>query len=396
MPSRYKRNISRAAVEYEACNGSVKIEDLSTSIQTALSIPTCLHQAGQWFLHSGIQEESGGVARYYRIDLGRNARLSTEITGYAISAFCYLYRQTDDPEYLKAAVRAGDFLVDKCWDAGKRIFPFEWPKTEVAEENRAFFFDCGIIIRGLLALYRLTNAEKYLAYARQCGHGMARAFENNGDYAPILQLPSGRALTYGNTWSNQPGCYQLKSAWGWNELHRETGDYAFAQYFETALQRALANGPLFLPGTPERQRVMDRLHSFSYFLEALLSVSNRAECAEALRSGIDQAGEYLRNIAGEFCRSDVYAQVLRVRLFAAAQGVVPLDEKAAREEAEAIPQFQFHSTDSRLNGGYCFGRRDGALTSYANPVSTAFCLQALQMWENWRKEQMRDTWQDLI
>ena len=51
-----------------------------------------LSRAGRWFLESGIQDDSGGVARYYRSDVGRNAGVSTEITGYAVSALVYLYR----------------------------------------------------------------------------------------------------------------------------------------------------------------------------------------------------------------------------------------------------------------------------------------------------------------
>jgi hypothetical protein len=48
-------------------------------------------RAAGWFLNSGIQEASGGVARYYRSDTRRNARISTEITGYAVSTFVYLH-----------------------------------------------------------------------------------------------------------------------------------------------------------------------------------------------------------------------------------------------------------------------------------------------------------------
>ncbi|MBL8233604.1 MAG: hypothetical protein JNL98_34225, partial [Bryobacterales bacterium] len=184
---------------------------------------TSLRRAGTWFLQSGIQEETGGVARYYLIDQARNARLSTEITGYAVSALCYLYRETRDSAYFEAACRAGQFLVHRAWSEELRIVPFEYPPTDVPSENRAFFFDCGIIIRGLITLWRATGDGEYLETARRCGLGMARRFEHDGNYAPILQLPGCEATPYGNSWSNNPGCYQLKSALGWLELSYETG-----------------------------------------------------------------------------------------------------------------------------------------------------------------------------
>lgn len=357
---------------------------------------TSLHRAGQWFLHSGIQEECGGVARYYLLDQGRNARLSTEITGYAVSALCYLYRETREAAYLDAARSAGNFLTRLAWDPRFPVFPFEYPPTSVPAENRAFFFDCGIIIRGLITLWRTTGEAEYLDAARRCGTGMAGAFEYNGSYAPILQLPGGEPTPYGDSWSNNPGCYQLKSALGWLELYHETGEPAFQQHFETALGRALENDAQFLPGTSERHRIMDRLHAYSYFLEALLAVPDRPACAAALNNGIRKAAAYLREIAPQFARSDVYAQILRVRLFADQLGAAPLDRAQAAEEASAIPQFQWESPAACLNGGFCFGRRDGQLTPYANPVSTAFCMQALNLWRKSQSGPFEETWRDLI
>src|ERR1700719_4375150 len=64
------------------------------------------YHAGMWFLRSGIQETNGGVARYYRADLQRNLPVSTEITGYAISALIYLHSITHDAQYLERAADA--------------------------------------------------------------------------------------------------------------------------------------------------------------------------------------------------------------------------------------------------------------------------------------------------
>jgi hypothetical protein len=361
-----------------------------------VSSPTFLRRAGSWFLRSGIQETSGGVARYYLIDQGRNARLSTEITGYSVSALCFLHRRTGDRAYLDAARDAGQFLTRRAWTADSPVFPFEWPPTAEPAENRAFFFDCGIIIRGLVTLWRATGEAEFLDIAALSGTGMAQAFEHEGDYAPILQLPGAEATPYGGTWSNNPGCYQLKSALGWLELYRECGEPLFEGYFETALARALANDDAFLPGTPERLRVMDRLHAYSYFLEALLAVSDRPACASALRAGIGKVAGYLHEIAPQFARSDVYAQLLRVRLFADHLGVQPLDVAMAEKEAAAMAEFQWTSPEPSLDGGFCFGRRDGQLTPYANPVSTAFCMQSLAMWEDWRNGEFEHSWRDLI
>lgn len=355
-----------------------------------------LRRAGEWFLRSGIQTAEGGVARYYRADLGRNNPVSTEITGYAVSALCYFSAETGHEQYLEGALKAGRFLTRMAWDSRLQLFPFEWGSGTDGSLPPAYFFDTGIIIRGLLRLYRAVPEEEFFAVAQAAGISMARAFEHQGAFAPVLHLPDRRPAEYGGSWSNNPGCYQLKSALAWLELHEDTGEQQFLSFFEKALDRALADAPSFLPGTHEKHRVMDRLHAFCYFLEALLPLTSRPNCWRFLREGIETVSALLREIRPEFVRSDVYAQLLRVRLHAHHLGVVPINEGQAREEAEAMTGFQFVSPDARINGGFCFGMHESSLMPYANPVSTAFCLQA---WINWRKHlagEFDESWRDLI
>ena len=107
---------------------------------------------------------------------------------------------------------------------------------------------------------------------------------------------------------------------------------------------------------------MDRLHAFCYFLEGLLPRAGDSRCAAALRDGIGRCAWHLRDIAPEFERSDVYAQLLRVRLYADWLGVVPLDRSAAEFEAAQLAAFQADDSDPRdprMNGGYWFGRKNG-------------------------------------
>jgi hypothetical protein len=135
----------------------------------------------------------------------------------------------------------------------------------------------------------------------------------------------------------------------------------------------------FLPGHPVRAKVMDRLHAYLYFLEGLLPCAGEPPCATSIREGIGRVAERLRGIAPEFERSDVYAQLLRLRLYAAA--IAPLDRAAAHEEAERLAAFQAVSADPRIDGGFYFGCAAGAFLPYINPVSTAFALQALALWD---------------
>lgn len=351
---------------------------LHASKPSHASADAVLERAGRWFLESGIQDASGAVARYYQSDSRRNAPVSAEITGYAVSALIYLSNTTGDDKFLAGAERAAQYLVHHAWNEHSATFPFE--PVSNGDTPYAYFFDCGIIARGLLAMWRATGNREYFERAKECGLSMAFDFMAEEAMHPVLRLPDKQPLPYDARWSRKPGCYQLKSALAWRELAAATGQRELASAFERMLAYSLATHAAFLPGDADGHAVMDRLHAYGYFLEALLAVADRPECAAALESGIHRMAAHLGRIAPEFVRSDVYAQLLRVRLFALRLGVLRLDEDAAQDEAARLREFQAHSSDRRIDGAFWFGSKRDMTLPFANPVSTAFAAQALAMW----------------
>ncbi len=335
-----------------------------------------ISRAGEWFLRSGIQTPEGGVSRYYRADLERNQPVSTEITGYAVSALVYLHSLTKDTRYLGSAEAAARFLTRAAWDSKGQTMPFELG-------GPAYFFDCGIIVRGLLSAWRATGVEEFLEVATTVGRTMAADFASeNGDFHPVLDLPAKRpAPRDGLRWSQSAGCYQLKAAMAWYDLTEATGDASFRAHYDRVLGYSLRSWCGFLPGHPDSHKVMDRLHAFAYFLEGLLPAAADPQCAAALCRGIRRISEHLERIAPEFERSDVYAQLLRIRLYADWAGIAPLDIEAARREASRLALFQLADSDPRIDGGFTFGVKHGSVLPYVNPVSTAFALQALALWD---------------
>ena len=246
----------------------------------------------------------------------------------------------------------------------------------------SYFFDTGIVIRGLLALGRMTRDSEYTDIAIRAGRSLASDFEAGDRFHPAISLPGKHALSWTSRWSRSPGCYQLKSALAWHDLYRQTKDPQFLDCYERALRTSLQMKDDFLPGKTDEQ-TMDRLHAYAYFLEGTLPFADRTSVKQALAEGIERISGLLRQISAVFERSDVYAQLLRVRVFADQLAGVPLDRTQAEVEAERIPEFQFQHTDLRIRGGFWFGRKGLELLPFVNPVSTAFCLQALDMWQSY-------------
>jgi hypothetical protein len=348
-------------------------------------------QSYNWLLRSGIQEASGGVARYYLSDKAMNAPISAEITGYSVSGLIHLGRYAGALASPDAAVKAARYLTRTAWDEATFTMPFE------EGSNFTYFFDTGIIVRGLLAAWQATGDEEFAQRAKDAALSLAFDFLGDGAFHPIVTLPDKQPLEYDyKRWSRSPGCYQLKSAMAWKEVGDAFDDEAALRMFEQALAIAIATHESFLPGVEEPERVMDRLHAYCYFLEALLSVGGRGECRAILESGIASVGHYLREIAPAFERSDVCAQLLRVRLAAHHIHGVRLDESAAAEEASRAASYLAKSEDIRINGGFWFGRRGSDILPFVNPVSTVFCMQALGLWEDHKDGKWEFTARELI
>jgi hypothetical protein len=359
--------------------------DSHLNLQASTSLPsidTVLERAGSWFLQSGIQEETGGVARYYLSDSQQNAPVSAEITGYFLSTLAYLTTVTGERRYLDAAERAGQYLIHHAWNEHSATFPFE--PVQNGGPAYAYFFDCGIIARGLLAMWRATGNQEYFERAKECGLSMAFDFMAKEAMHPILRLPDKQPVAYDRQWSRRPGCYQLKSAMAWQELAVATGQRELASAFERMVSYSLTTHNDFLPGHSQDEKVMDRLHAYAYFLEALLVLPEHDRAATAMATGIERMAMHLRRIAPEFVRCDVYAQLLRLRLFADRLSLCELDKTAAGYEASRIAEFQANGSDPRTSGGFWFGRKQDQRMPFVNPVSTAFAIQALAMWREYQ------------
>jgi hypothetical protein len=322
-----------------------------------------LRAAGHWLARSGIQAPNGGVARYHRADVGLNRDISTEITGYAVSAWVLAYRVTQDQEFLGAATHAAHFLTRAAWDAPNAAMPFE-----IDPPAFTYFFDCGIIARGLLALWRVTGECELVDAAQAIGHSMARYFaRDDGACWPVLSLPDKTPLPLDpGRWSRTPGCYQLKSAVAWRELAAITGDCIWGDLYACALKTALASHSSYLSGHTDPHQAMDRLHPYLYFLEALLP---HGEHAALVREGAALVRDCFNNLAPGFERADVAAQLLRVQCASGA----PESDCAAT--AARVRLFQ------RYDGGYYFGLKAGQWIPHVSPVPTAFAMQALEWYE---------------
>ena len=112
--------------------------------------------------------------------------------------------------------------------------------------------------------------------------------------------------------------------------------------------------------------------------------------------GILRVENLVEEMAPQFQRSDIIAQLLRLRFYADTFGVMEIDHDTAESEVAALIEFQQQSSDPRVDGGFAFARRGAEIVPHMNPVSTVLAVQALTMWESAEQGTFRDAWNVLI
>lgn len=332
-----------------------------------------IHRAALWLANSGIQTVSGGVRRFYREEEARYLPATTELTAYAMSALLYADRLNGTNCY-QTPVQRGVRFLDSCWDQERGLMPFE-PGSDYS-----YYFDTGMIVA---ALHRAGAAT----LAIKCAESLGKFREPAGGVAPVVRMDGKPLLTQSSRWSGVPGCYQLKPAvWG-----IQSGPIRLAAMIGYRNYLNLAE-PDRDPTEDPRAWQVDRLHPLCYFLEGLLADPEPA----LLRHGIRRVADSLRRNADGLLRSDVCAQLLRIRLHCSAAELVPFDQTAASEEMDCLLRFQVESKDPRTHGGFYFGERAGQIVRHANPCSTAFALQAMGMWMEHERRTLDPDWKEII
>lgn len=134
---------------------------LSVNISNALS----------WLKNSGIQNNNiknkkfyGSINAWFDVDRNKYSFVYSEINGYFLTMMSYLYTKTKDPIFLKNGIKSADWLINNALQKNggyKCLFLIDKSSKHAFKENLIYAFDNGIIINGLVNLYKLTKKKNY-------------------------------------------------------------------------------------------------------------------------------------------------------------------------------------------------------------------------------------------
>ncbi len=140
-----------------------------------------LEHTMSWLRRAQDINEDGGVSLGYSFLLGW-LRSFPETTGYIIPTFLNYYHLTKNEEYLKRATRMAEWLVS--FQSADGSIKAVWGNAN----SKPIIFDTGQVLQGLASIYQETHQDKYLKSAikaadwlvdKQDGDGAWRQYEFN-------------------------------------------------------------------------------------------------------------------------------------------------------------------------------------------------------------------------
>ena len=188
----------------------------------------------QWLLMSDIRvkdgEDQGALYGWKDLTNASLPFIYSEIVGYAITCFSWIYLETSNKQALTSAQEGSQWIQKNIQQdllpAGK-IGNNKSFESKGNLHNQIYSFDNGMIITGLLNLYNSDSNSDHLKVASRIADGLIEKFWD-GDHMTALLNSSFNHTDYGKgKWSTIPGPYHTKIAIGFLKLFNATGNQLY-------------------------------------------------------------------------------------------------------------------------------------------------------------------------
>jgi len=373
-----------------------------------VALQQAIVRARNWLLASGVQVVSdnplhqSGFVSWYDAEQQNMPYVYSEITGYLTTLMCALYDETQDSRFLDSARGAGEWLTRTAHPVlgGFRcLYPLQATRFDY-KFSHLYTFDGGVIVSGLVNLFRATKDGRYLATAVTAADWLIRDMQKpDGGFHAVYDVDHNQIIESDQEWSLCAGSYHTKVAIGLVNLFEVTriDKYrdAAVRACNFALQFQQSDGRFIsFPGEGGTNS-----HPHAYSAEGLWVVGSLLQRQDYLTASA-RAAQWLLDwqspegiIPRHFHdgkplyneRVDVLAQTLRLAMIHVGEARLPLSPEINRKLDQLVTLIlrnQASADDSRIDGGFYFGRlSDGSVMPHVNVWVTAFVIQALGLYD---------------
>jgi rhamnogalacturonyl hydrolase YesR len=347
-----------------------------------------------WILNSGIQniekedKINGGFNGWFDPINKKYPFVYSEITGYGITTLLYMYEKTKNEKLLKRAKLATNWLKNIAFSNGGFKTRYFISKKSF-KNNNIFIFDTGMILFGIINLYKTTKEQTYLDFSKKIGNFLISCQKSDGLFHAIFNSENKQFVNTKEKWSTQSGSYHAKIAMGMIELFEATKNEKYkksAEYIcDVALKFQKENGRFSTFNEKDETHLHPHCYSTEGLLYAGLKLKNEKYIKSSLKAtkwALSQQLEnggipfYFKEHPVQIERIDILAQTLRLGCILKNIGLLKNHDKKIKNLKNHLLKFQSE------NGGFIFGYDyTGEKKEHINSWCSMFAYQALDIYE---------------
>ena len=356
-----------------------------------------LDLAIDWISGSGIQETNGGFYAWYDCEKERYSFLYPETTGYAIQLLVKLYRKTGDPQFLRKAIKAGNWLLNiQKSDGSFYCKYFIEPRSE--SYDRSFYvFDAGIILSGLVDLFEITSNMKYLESSLKISNMILKLQNRSGSFKAGYD-PKGRVMN-NHHWSETEACHHLKILLPLLKMHKITGDDRYVHSARRLLEWGVSlqeDSGRFITFFGSNETYS---HAHCYAVEGLLVSSQFCDCLvkTPVSERIIFAAKWLSNMQNKDGSiwnwhnsnrertkvSDALSQMLRILILLKTGRLSGVKQDSfdshIKKGFKFLQEMQCKNRDNHSFGGMYYEEKNGEKLQHVNTCATLFAIHAASL-----------------
>jgi uncharacterized protein YyaL (SSP411 family) len=199
-----------------------------------------------WLLSSDIRihagKNKGAVYGWKNLNPVSFPFIYSEITGYSITAFCWLYAKSASQAALEAAMQSASWIERNMHSY--LLFARHLAANDPNNLSNIFYaFDNGMIMIGLFNLYKITKRAETLFLAEEMAKSIIEHFFDGSkliarldkSYKPIVKDNDDEM----SKWSTVSGAYHCKLSLGLLELSRLTNNALYKKVSDSLCNYAI-------------------------------------------------------------------------------------------------------------------------------------------------------------
>jgi hypothetical protein len=355
----------------------------------------------EWLLYSDIRIKTGSnkgalygwknfTAPYFPF-------IYSEITGYAISCYCWIASEFGNAIAIEAAIDASEWIRKNMHSHLLAARPPANPDQPNELSSLFYSFDNSMVMIGLINLYKLTKKSKILRLAVKTAQALVERFFDGEKLNPRLDksFKSIKPTQDGGVvkWSTIPGAYHCKISLGLLELSNLTGNREFVRVSnrlcEYAKKIQKSNGQFITNPGSEIVYLHPHLYACEGLIYSGLKQSNESHYAaglEGVKWAMNQLdpnsnrGLFSITPKGSVEQSDCTAQLLRLLVLCRFDLETTVNKvkliKVINRLHYRLLDFYIPAGEDRGGMKYQFSKNT------ACSWCTMFSVQAFRLWSN--------------